>query len=53
MPPQRLRPDDKAQVENQNLEDLAQDKVYEFTWSFNPLPLVGGTGSPGNSVAIA
>ena len=40
-------------IENQNLEDLAQDKVYEFAWSFNPLPLVGGTGSPGNSVAIA
>lgn len=40
-------------IENQNLEELAQDKVYEFAWSFNPLPLVGGTGSPGNSVAIA
>jgi kynurenine formamidase len=39
-------------IENQNLEDLAQDKVYEFAWSFNPLPLVGATGSPGNSVAI-
>jgi hypothetical protein len=40
-------------IENQYLEELAQDKVYEFAWSFNPLPLVGGTGSPGNSVAIA
>ena len=40
-------------IENQYLEDLAQDKVYEFAWSFNPLPLVGATGSPGNSVAIA
>lgn len=40
-------------IENQNLEDLAKDQVYEFAWSFNPLPLVGGTGSPGNSVAIA
>lgn len=40
-------------IENQNLEELAQDRVYEFAWSFNPLPLVGGTGSPGNSVAIA
>jgi hypothetical protein len=40
-------------IENQYLEDLAQDKVYEFAWSFNPLPLVGATGSPGNSVALA
>jgi kynurenine formamidase len=40
---------------NENLytEDLAKDKVYEFAWSFNPLPLKGATGSPGNSVAIA
>lgn len=40
-------------IENQNLEELAQERTYEFAWSFNPLPLVGGTGSPGNSVAIA
>jgi kynurenine formamidase len=40
-------------IENQNLEELAQDRVYEFAWSFNPLPLVGATGSPGNSVALA
>jgi kynurenine formamidase len=40
-------------IENQNLEDLSGDKVYEFAWSFNPLPLKGATGSPGNSVAIA
>lgn len=40
-------------IENQWLEDLAADKVYEFAWSFNPLPVKGGTGSPGNSVAIA
>ncbi|GIX49788.1 MAG: polyketide cyclase [Candidatus Tectimicrobiota bacterium] len=40
-------------IENQWLEDLAKDRVYEFAWSFNPLPLKGGTGSPGNSVAIA
>jgi kynurenine formamidase len=39
--------------ENLNLEDLARDRVYEFAWSFNPLPLRGATGSPGNSVAIA
>jgi len=40
-------------IENQYLEELAQDRVYEFAWSFNPLPLVGATGSSGNSVAIA
>jgi len=40
-------------IENQYLEDLAKDQVYEFAWSFNPLPTKGGTGSPGNSVAIA
>jgi hypothetical protein len=40
-------------IENQYLEELAQDRVYEFAWSFNPLPLVGATGSPGNSAAIA
>jgi kynurenine formamidase len=40
-------------IENQNLEELSKDKVYEFAWSFNPLPLKGATGSPGNSVAIA
>jgi kynurenine formamidase len=39
--------------ENLNLAELAKDRVYEFAWSFNPLPLMGGTGSPGNSVAIA
>jgi hypothetical protein len=40
-------------IENQNLEDLSRDRVYEFAWSFNALPLKGATGSPGNSVAIA
>jgi kynurenine formamidase len=40
-------------IENQNLEDLSRDRVYEFAWSFNPLPLRGATGSPGNSVALA
>ena len=39
--------------ENLDLEALAADRVYEFAWSFNPLPLNGATGSPGNSVAIA
>jgi kynurenine formamidase len=39
--------------ENLDLEALAADKVYEFAWSFSPVPVKGGTGSPGNSVAIA
>jgi kynurenine formamidase len=39
--------------ENLDTEELAKDRVYEFAWSFNPLPLKGATGSPGNSVAIA
>jgi kynurenine formamidase len=39
--------------ENLDLEALAADRAYEFAWSFNPLSLKGGTGSPGNSVAIA
>ena len=39
--------------ENLDLEELAADKTYEFARSFNPLPLKGATGSPGNSVAIA
>jgi kynurenine formamidase len=39
--------------ENLDTSELARDRVYEFAWSFNPLPLKGATGSPGNSVAIA
>jgi kynurenine formamidase len=39
--------------ENLDTSELAKDRVYEFAWSFNPLPLKGATGSPGNSVAIA
>src|SRR5262245_2736508 len=38
--------------ENLDLEELSAGKAYEFAWSFNPLPLKGATGSPGNSVAI-
>jgi hypothetical protein len=33
--------------ENLDTEPLARDRVYEFAWSFNPLPLKGATGSPG------
>jgi kynurenine formamidase len=39
--------------ENLDLEELSADRAYEFAWSFNPLPLKGATGGPGNSVAIA
>jgi kynurenine formamidase len=39
--------------ENLDTSELAKDKVYEFAWSFNPTPIKGATGSPGNSVAIA
>jgi kynurenine formamidase len=39
--------------ENLDLEELAKDRAYEFAWSFNPVPIKGATGAPGNSVAIA
>ena len=39
--------------ENLNLDELVQDRVYEFAWSFNPLMLAGATGYAGNSVAIS
>ena len=39
-------------LENLNLEELAKDKVYEFAFVFAPLPLKGGTGSPGNPIAV-
>jgi hypothetical protein len=40
-------------IETQDLEELAQDSVYAFAWSLNPLSRVGATGSPGNFVAMA
>lgn len=40
-------------IENQFLDELANDGVYEFAWSFSPWPVKGGTGAPGISVAIA
>jgi kynurenine formamidase len=39
--------------ENLDTSELAKDRVYEFAWSFNPVPVKGATGAPGNSVAIA
>jgi len=43
----------KKDNETQDLEELAQDSVYEVAWSLNPLPRVRTPGSPGNSVAMA
>ena len=39
-------------LENLDLEELAKDQVYEFAFVFSPLRLKGGTGSPGNPIAI-
>ena len=38
--------------ENLATEGLARDAAYEFAYVFAPLPLKGGTGSPGNPIAI-
>jgi kynurenine formamidase len=38
--------------ENLATEELARDRVYEFAFFFAPLKLKGGTGSPGNPIAI-
>jgi kynurenine formamidase len=37
--------------ENLDLDQLSEDKAYEFLFSWAPLKLVGATGSPGNPVA--
>jgi kynurenine formamidase len=38
--------------ENLLTEELARDAAYEFAFMFAPLRLKGGTGSPGNPIAI-
>jgi kynurenine formamidase len=38
--------------ENLATEHLARDAAYEFLYVFSPLPLKGGTGSPGSPIAI-
>jgi len=38
--------------ENLDLKGLADDKVYEFAFSYAPIKFKGGTGSPGNPIAI-
>lgn len=39
-------------LENMDLEALAQDKVYEFLFIFTPIRFVGASGSPGRPIAI-
>lgn len=39
-------------LENLMLEELAQDKVYEFLFIVSPLKLVGATGSPVRPLAL-
>jgi len=38
--------------ENAATERLAEAGVYEFAYIFNPLAVKGGTGSPGNALAV-
>lgn len=38
--------------ENMKLDDLGKREIYEFAYSFTPLPIVGGTGSIGTPLAI-
>ncbi len=39
-------------LENMDLDELSAAGVHEFLFIFTPLPLVGGTGSPGRPIAI-
>lgn len=39
-------------IETMNLEELARDRVYEFTFVMAPLRLVGATGSPVRPLAV-
>ena len=39
-------------LENLDLGQLVADKAYEFFFAWSPLKIKGGTGSPGNPVAI-
>lgn len=39
-------------LENMDLTQLAADKAYEFLFVWSPLKIKGGTGSPGNPVAL-
>lgn len=37
--------------ENLSLDGLVKEGVYEFMWTYSPVPIVGATGSIGNPVA--
>jgi kynurenine formamidase len=39
-------------LENLDLNQLAEDKAYEFLFVWAPLKIKGATGSPGNPIAI-
>ena len=39
-------------IENLDFEPLLADGVSEFLFVWAPLKIVGGTGSPGNPVAL-
>jgi len=39
-------------LENMDLTQLVNEKVYEFLFVWAPLKIKGGTGSPGNPIAI-
>jgi kynurenine formamidase len=39
-------------IENLEFTQLLRDKVYEFAFVWSPLKVVGGTGSPGNPIAL-
>jgi kynurenine formamidase len=39
-------------IENLEFTQLLKDKVYEFAFIWAPLKIVGGTGSPGNPMAL-
>jgi kynurenine formamidase len=39
-------------IENLDLSQLVADKAYEFLFAWSPLKIKGGTGSPGNPIAI-
>ena len=39
-------------IENLDLSQLIADKAYEFLFAWSPLKIKGGTGSPGNPIAL-
>ncbi len=39
-------------LENLDLSQLVADQAYEFLFVWSPLKIKGGTGSPGNPIAL-